>query len=144
MRKPRAGNHSVRPLADAVGVTGSVACAMRCLIVPLSLVFGQVAPTSFVDDEVFHSALLWLVIPAATLALSLGCRIHRDRTVLLLGSLGLIALTLALTVLHDLLGESEERVTAIAASMPLIAAHVRNFRLCRNDTCDQEEPCETG
>ena len=83
MMKSRAGNHSVRPLADVVGVTGSVACAMHCLMVPLSLVFGQVAPISFVDDEASTSAIRSAIFRARredlarlslTLALSRRCR----------------------------------------------------------------------
>ena len=134
------GNVLLRPIADAVGLTGSVLCALHCLIVPISLIFGQIGPLSLVEDEFFHRILLAVVVPAAVLAFGIGCWNHRDRWVLLLGAVGLISLTAALTVLHELLGENGERATAIVASGLLIGAHVRNFRLCRDCPCDNETP----
>ena len=134
----------VRPIADVVGLTGSVLCALHCLIVPITLVFGQVGPLALVEDEFFHRVLLVVVVPSAVLAFLIGCRQHRDRAVLILGSLGLILLTAALTILHDPLGENGERVAAILASGSLIAAHVRNFRLCRRDACEHETPVAGG
>jgi hypothetical protein len=134
------GNALVRPIADTVGLTGSVLCALHCLIVPISLVFGQIGPLSLVEDEFFHRILLSAVVPAAVLAFGIGCWNHRDPWVLVLGAVGLISLTAALTVLHDVLGENGERSAAILASGLLIAAHVRNFRLCRDCVCDHETP----
>ena len=134
----RTGSIRIRPVADLVGLTGSALCAAHCLIVPASLVFGQIGPLARVDDDVFHGILLWVVVPAAILAFGIGCLDHKDRGVLALGAVGLVSLTAALTVLHDVLGESGERVVAIFASGLLIAAHVRNFRLCRRGRCDHE------
>lgn len=134
------GNALVQPVADAVGLTGSVLCALHCLIIPITLVFGQIGPVSLINDELFHRILLLVVVPAATIAFGIGCSSHRDRWVLLLGTVGLISLTAALTILHDALGENGERITAIFASGLLIAAHVRNFRLCRRGACDHETP----
>ena len=134
----------VRPVADAVGLTGSVLCALHCLIVPVSLLFGPTGPVSLVEDEFFHRVLLWVVVPAALLAFTIGCLAHKDRWVLLLGSVGLVSLTAAFTVLHDVLGEAGERWAAILASGLLIGAHVRNFRLCRAGTCDHEAPSGGG
>ena len=51
-----------RPIADAVGITGSLLCALHCLIVPLSLVFGPIQSLAIVDDELFHRALLLSLI----------------------------------------------------------------------------------
>jgi len=129
-----------RQIADAVGVTGSMLCALHCLIVPITLVFGQIGPLSMVEDEFYHRALLFVVVPAAVLALGIGCRSHRDRWVLLLGLAGLLTLTAALTTLHDLAGESGERAAALLASALLVTAHVRNFRLCRRSACEQDPP----
>lgn len=127
-----------RPIADAVGITGSLLCALHCLIVPLSLVFGPIQSLVIVDDELFHRALLWVLLPAAGLAFGIGCRQHRDPGVLVLGTVGLLTMTAALTIAHDALGESGERLFAIGAAGLLVAAHVRNFRLCRADARD---PC---
>lgn len=129
---------TTRSLADLIGIVGSAVCALHCLIVPLSLVVAPLAHLPQVDDEVFHGALLWVVVPAATLAFGVGCLRHKDRLVMGFGGVGLGSLVLAFTVLHDLVGENGERVAATLAAASLIAAHVRNFRLCRAGACEHD------
>ncbi|MEM9174382.1 MAG: MerC domain-containing protein [Myxococcota bacterium] len=131
---------STRPLADLVGIVGSTLCALHCLIVPISLVVGPIGLLSAVQDEFFHRALLFIVVPAAALAFTTGCLQHRDRRVFFLGVGGLLLLTASLTVLHDWIGENGERIAALTAAALLITAHVRNFRLCRSDDCEHAEP----
>lgn len=125
----------VRPVADFVGIAGSALCALHCLIVPISMVSGQVVSAFVVDEFFFHNMLLFVLAPTAVLAFGIGCFNHKDRWVLGLGAVGLISLTAALTVLHDILGENGERTVGILASGCLIAAHWRNFRLCRDGDC---------
>jgi hypothetical protein len=132
------GTISARTIADVAGCAGSVACATHCLIVPISLVFGPIGPISMIEDEVFHSVLLWVLIPAAFVAFRIGCLDHKDKWVLILGLAGVFSLTSAFTFLHEPLGETGERWVATVASALLIAAHVRNFRLCRASACCHE------
>ena len=133
-------NTSARSIADVVGCTGSVICALHCLIVPISLIFGPIGQVVVMEEEVFHRVLLWVLIPAAVVAFRIGCLEHKDKWVLVLGTTGLISLTLAFTVLHESLGETAERWGAVLAAVLLIGAHVRNFRLCRSSVCDHESP----
>ena len=111
-----------RPLADVVGIVGSALCALHCLIVPITLLVGPIVPLGFAEDERIHQALVWIVLPAATLAFATGCLQHRDRRVFVLGMLGLALLLASITLGHDLLGENGERVIAVAAALLLIAA----------------------
>ena len=127
---------TTRSLADAIGIAGSAFCALHCLIVPLSLVIGPLANLLHVDDELFHSLLLWIVVPAATLAFAVGCLQHKDRVVMLCGAIGLASLVLSFTVLHEWAGENGERIAATFSATLLITAHVRNFRLCRSGECE--------
>lgn len=137
MKSDRA--YSVRSIADGFGVLASTVCAVHCVIAPTLLVLGTAIPASLLEDEWFHRAMLWVILPAAILAFGLGCRRHRDRWVFVLGGLGLIGIVVAATVLHDVVGESGERVATLASAGLLVAAHVRNFKLCRTVQCDHGE-----
>ncbi|MHA7835888.1 MAG: MerC domain-containing protein [bacterium] len=132
---PSPKNAPARSIADLVGVVGSGLCALHCMIVPTSLVVGPLAPLRFLEDGTFHHNLLWLVAPAAVLAVSIGCLQHRDRLVLWMGTIGLSTLIAAFTILHDSSGENGERLLTMASAGILVAAHVRNFRLCRSIAC---------
>ena len=122
--------------ADVVGAVGTSLCAIHCMILPLSLVLGTTLPLTLLVNEIFHVGLLFLVLPAGIVAFGLGCRDHRDVWVAVLGGTGLVGILLAATVLHDVVGESGERVATLAAAVVLISAHVRNYRLCRASRCD--------
>lgn len=125
----------LRTIADGLGVVGATACALHCIALPTLLVLGATVPTVFLADESFHLLMLWLVVPSAVLAFSLGCWRHKDRWVLVLGALGAAGMVLAGTVLHDLMGETAEKMTTLVSAGILITAHLRNFKLCRSDSC---------
>ena len=129
----------IRTLADGLGVIGATVCALHCVALPALLVLGSTIPTVLLGDESFHRSMLWLVIPSAVLAFALGCRRHKDRRVLLLGTFGIAGMVLSGTVLHDLMGEATEKMVTLAAAALLIAAHFRNFKLCRSESCRHEE-----
>ena len=128
----------VRTFADWLGIAASTACALHCVLVPTLLVTGTVLPASVFADESFHLAMIWLIMPAAFVAFGLGCWRHKDRLVLTLGVTGLTGIVLAATVLHDVAGEAGERVVTLISAAILIAAHYRNFRLCRSMDCAHE------
>ena len=129
----------IRTIADGLGVVGATVCALHCIALPALLVLGSTVPTVFLDGESFHRSMLWLVVPSAVLAFALGCRRHKDRRVLLLGTFGIAGMVLSGTVLHDLMGEAAEKIVTLAAAALLIAAHFRNFKLCRFESCRHDE-----
>ena len=129
---------SVRRIADWLGIAASTACGVHCILLPTLLVTGTVLPASFLGDESFHKAMLWLILPAAVVAFSIGCWRHKDRAVLILGATGLAGMLLAGLVLHDYFGEVVERVVTVVAATILVIAHYRNFQLCRESHCDHE------
>lgn len=128
----------VRTLADGLGLFAATACAVHCIALPALLVAGTAIPTVLLDDEIFHQTMLWLVVPSAVIALGLGCWRHKDRRVLLLGALGVTGLALSGTVVHDLLGEVAEKSVTLGSAGLAIAAHLRNFGLCRSESCRHE------
>ncbi|MEM6709968.1 MAG: MerC domain-containing protein [Pseudomonadota bacterium] len=128
----------VRSIADSLGIFGSALCALHCALVPSLLVAGFALPTALLSDELFHRLALIVVVPVALLALTLGCRRHRNRGVLLLGILGLGGIIGSSVLPHAWLGETWERVAMLAGSLLLIAAHLRNVRLCRRGGCVEQ------
>ena len=128
----------VSAIADWLGIAASTACAMHCILVPTLLVTGTVLPASVLGDELFHQAMMWMILPAAIVAFGIGCWRHKDRWVLALGVIGLTGMVLSFTVLHDVAGEAGERIGTLLSAAVLIAAHYRNFQLCRSSGCTHE------
>ena len=128
----------ITSIADSFGIMASTVCALHCILIPVLLVSGTVLPVPFLSDESFHKAMVWLILPTALLAFSIGCWRHKDRWVLTLGLVGLTGMILSATVVHDIVGETGERVVTMLSAAILIAAHYRNFRLCRSSDCDNE------
>ncbi len=136
MSLPRTG--AVSAFADWLGIAASTACGVHCILLPTLLVTGTVLPASVFADESFHQAMLWMVLPAAIVAFGIGCWRHKDRWVLALGMVGLTGMVLSAAILHDLVGEVGERMATVLSAAILVAAHYRNYRLCRSSGCDHE------
>jgi hypothetical protein len=120
---------------DRIAVALSGICVLHCLLTPVLIVsFPILAATSMADDA-FHQVLLWLVLPASLLALSLGCFRHKDRAVLTLGLAGLSLIMVTAMVGHDSFGETGERIATVIGGVTLALGHLRNHRLCRRDSC---------
>lgn len=126
----------IQKYMDGVAVSASTLCVLHCLVTPLLLVAVPVISSTFVADELFHKTLVAFVLPVSLIALFLGCRRHRDRIVLVLGSLGLVALVSVALVGHELLGEFGEKVATAISGVILVIGHVRNYYLCRHNDCD--------
>ncbi len=88
-------------------------------------------------QESFHVLLLWFVIPLSLVALTMGCRSHKDILVAILGLGGLVAMVAAAVLGHDRLGESGERILTLIGAGAIAVGHIRNFVLCRRERCDQ-------
>lgn len=127
--------HRIQPLADRVGIAASIACTIHCLATPILLVLGVTVPLGILRDERVHAALLWVIVPAAVLALGLGCWRHRDLPTLLLGVAGVVGLSLAALVLGARVGAGAEVAVTVISSLLLITAHVRNYLACRRTAC---------
>ena len=123
---------------DKVAVSTSAICALHCLLLPLMAgLFPALSATIF-GQEAFHVWLLWLVIPLSIVSLFLGCRVHKDPFVAVLGLAGLGTLIAAATLGHDGLGEAGERVATLIGASFIAASHLRNYSLCRRAECAHE------
>ena len=130
-------NHRASGIIDWFGIMASSACAVHCAVVPMLLVSGTILPSSIFGGEYFHTLMVWLIIPAAVLAFTMGCWRHKDAWVLGLGLTGLTGLVLSIAIPHETLGETGERVLTLLSAGLLITAHYRNYRLCRSYVCHQ-------
>ena len=125
----------MQKIIDNLGITISSVCAIHCVLLPVIFL---VAPYSFIASHEFHEALIYFILPCALVAFVLGCSKHKDIRVAVLGTLGIMLLSLALLI-HDVhLGDqhSEELASVlitICGSILLIVSHMRNRKLCMQE-----------
>ena len=123
-------------IADRIAIGLSAACALHCAVVPLMLAVLPILASTPLGDEGFHRAMLWIILPSSGIALTLGCRRHKDLAVLICGAAGLVILTFAAVAGHELVGETGERLLTLGGAAVLSLAHLRNYVLCRKAGCD--------
>ena len=126
-------NSTIKLDKAAIGL--SVLCVAHCLLTPIAIVMLPALGATFLDDERFHYALLFLVLPTSIFSLGLGCRKHGRREILLFGLFGLLLMSLILILGEDVLGELGEKLSTILGALIIAFAHVRNFRACQNGHC---------
>ncbi len=117
----------------AIGI--SFACAVHCLLLPVALVFLPTLTVGALGDERFHQWMLMAVLPTSLIALTMGCRRHRNMSVLAMALPGLVILTLAAILGHDTLGESGEKIATLLGAALIALGHIRNHTLCRRLQC---------
>ena len=123
---------------DKAAIGLSLFCAVHCLLLPVALVIlPTIAATTF-GEERFHQWMLVAVLPVSMLALTLGCRQHRQLSVAILGFGGLLTLIIVALFGHDLVGEVGEKTLSVLGAALLASSHFRNHRLCQKRRC----PCE--
>ncbi|MYC40748.1 MAG: MerC domain-containing protein [Candidatus Dadabacteria bacterium] len=125
----------IQRLTDYTSISLAGICVVHCFLTPVALILFPVVGSTLVFEEVFHELMLFMVIPASAVAMFLGCRRHKDFSVIMLGGVGLYFL---LVGAFAVTGYLESILTLIGAFI-MISGHLRNFRLCREDSC---EHCE--
>ena len=124
---------------DGLAVLLSGACMLHCLALPLLFTLFPIAQGSLLDEKYFHLMILVFILPTSLIALSVGCRKHKDLLTLVLGVVGLCILTFTAIFGHDIFGASGERVVTTIGGLILAAAHLQNFRMCRSDNCEHQQ-----
>ena len=122
-------------LLDRASIGLSVICVLHCFATPILLAFAPSLLALPVADEKFHAVLIFLILPASIVALTLGCRRHGDMSVFYWGCSGLIVLLGTLLLGHNLLGDSGEKIMTVFGSGLVVVGHVLNFRSCRTSAC---------
>ena len=124
----------LQPVADKAAISLSLICAVHCLAMPLVIALLPALASYGLADEAFHTWIILAVIPLSAFALTMGCKKHRQLNVLYTGLVGLFLLCLTPLLGHELLGETGEKALTTAGAALIAASHLKNFRLCRNET----------
>ena len=118
--------------ADKTAIGLSALCSLHCLALPVLAAFLPSILALGLDDESFHLWMVLGVIPISALALTLGCRAHRNFVVLAIGLAGLVVLCMPLVLGHELLGEWGERSLTLLGAALISIRHIRNFKLSQS------------
>ena len=122
-------------LLDRASIGLSVICVLHCFATPILLAFAPSLLALPVADEKFHAVLIFMILPASLIALTMGCRRHGDMSVVYWGCGGLVVLLGTLVLGHDLLGDAGEKIMTVFGSGLVVVGHTLNFRACRASTC---------
>lgn len=120
---------------DKTAIGLSLACALHCLLLPILLTIIPALTTNLLGSENFHQWMLIAVLPTSLIALTLGCKRHRQLYVLALGLLGLGVLVLTSIFTHTLLDETGEKIASLAGAVIIAYSHWRNHSLCQRFNC---------
>ena len=123
--------NSLQPLADKLAIGLSSLCALHCLAVPTLLVLSPSMMSIGLQNEDFHTWIVIVVIPVSILAITVGCRAHRHKSVLWLGLLGLTSLCLTAAFGPTMLGETGEKLATLLGAIIIAVSHLKNYTLCR-------------
>ena len=127
----------MQKLFDTIGLTISGTCVMHCLFAPVTLILLPVFGLTVSQEEVLHEIFLYLIVPSAIIAITMGCRKHKDYSVAILATTGIILLVYAV-VTHDTNTEQTVEVLTLFGSALVILSHLRNFSLCRQNNCNHD------
>lgn len=114
---------------DYAGIAASALCMVHCLATPLLMIAFPMLGLAH-EHDAFHNMMLAAISLPVLLALLPGYLRHRDRTVLVLGVLGLGSFLSAVFIVSPLYGETAEAVAAVFSGVLLLGAHFRNRRHC--------------
>lgn len=131
-------NNRGRKYLDTAAVFLSGVCMLHCLALPIALTVLPIVNISLLDETTFHLIMMAGILPISVIALSIGCRQHKDKLTLFLGGIGLFILTTTAIFGHAWLGLLGERIATSIGGLILAAAHIQNYRCCRSDDCAHE------
>lgn len=124
---------------DTAAVILSGICLIHCLALPVAFALVPIFNVTLIDEPTFHLLMLVVILPISLLALTIGWRQHNDRTTLILGGIGLSILAVTAIFGHDMFGETGERIVTSIGGLILAAAHIQNFRCCRQQDCEHDD-----
>jgi hypothetical protein len=120
---------------DKAAIGLSFVCTVHCLLLPIALLMVPTLAASTFGDERFHQWMLIAVLPTSLIALAMGCRQHQNKSVLIIGLLGLTTLSLAIFFGHDLLGDMGEKIASVLGASLIALGHFKNHTLCKHAQC---------
>ena len=131
-------NNQERALLDTAAVILSGICMLHCLALPVVLTIFPIFSVALLDEQTFHLVMLVFILPVSLVALTIGCRQHKDRLTIVLGTTGLGVLMFTDVFGHEAFAFTGERIITSIGGLILASAHIQNYRCCRRDDCDHE------
>lgn len=132
-------------VGDKFAISLSLLCAIHCLVLPISLALLPSITALQLDNDSFHSWLLFAVLPTSIYALTMGCKKHKQYRLFAIAILGLACLVLAVifeTFIsdHSLYSSALEKTLTTIGTIIICYVHYQNFQLCRHqENCDCHE-----
>ena len=123
---------NLRLASDKAAIGISMLCVLHCLALPVLIVLLPSMSSLPLNDEAFHSWLIFAVIPTSLYALTLGCHQHKNYGLLKLGSMGLGCLVLALVIGEAVHSELLEKLLTTLGAAIIAYAHYKNYRRCQD------------
>ena len=120
---------------DKFAGTVSLVCALQCLLMPSFFIATSGLISLSIDNEFFHSIILFIAVPVSLFALFLGLKNHKNKLIFLIGMHGLIVLIGAFFFAKTIFGENEEILFTVLGSMMVIYAHYQNHETCKEIQC---------
>lgn len=127
-----------RGYLDTIAVILSGVCMLHCLALPIALTLLPIVNITLISETAFHLILLLFIVPVSIIALAIGCRQHKDKITLVLGTIGLGILIFTALFGHGLFGLTGERIVTSFGGIILACAHIQNYRCCRRHDCNHE------
>ncbi len=128
----------IQIVLDKFTVGFSVFCAIHCVLTPIAMVILPALAATIFGDEKFHLLMLIGVLPSSVIALTMGCRKHKEWSVVILGLIGLAVLTFTAIFGHDLFGHTGEKYFTLLGATIIAYSHIRNHKLCCKYNCHTE------
>lgn len=138
MSSPINSTDQKRRYLDTVAAVLSGVCMLHCLALPLVFTLLPIVNVSLLSEQTFHLVMIVFILPVSVVALSIGCRQHKDLTTFVLGTIGLSILTFTAVAGHTLFGVTGERLVTSLGGLILASAHIQNYRACLKDNCEHD------
>ena len=123
---------------DGMAVVLSGTCMVHCFALPVLVTLFPILQGSLLEEQYFHIIMLVLILPTSLIALTIGCRKHKDQLTILMGGTGLLVLSITALWGHELFGVFGERIVTTAGGLTLAFAHIQNYRCCKSDNCQHD------
>lgn len=127
--------HNAQTATDKTAISLSLLCTFHCLATPLLIALLPVLSGLSLENEAFHLWMVVIVLPISLYALTMGCKKHQRKQVLVVGGIGLFILVMTVILGHEILGDVWEKILTVLGSGFVSVAHIRNYRLCQSQCC---------
>ncbi|MEM0911860.1 MAG: MerC domain-containing protein, partial [Pseudomonadota bacterium] len=115
-------------VADKSAIFLSALCIVHCLILPILIIaMPAISAIGFLTDEHFHELLIFFIIPISAMALVSSFIKLKDLRVFYFVVVGILLVTLAAFIGHDVFGHVGEVIATVIGSLLIAYGHTKNL-----------------